>query len=58
MRTEFLCSSVLRVTSGPRVKLAGHKSASTTHPTPTGSAVSLTLCYFVVLFYEAICFMS
>ena len=27
MRTEFLCSSVLRVTSGPRVKLASCKSA-------------------------------
>ena len=27
MRTEFLCVSVLRVASGPRVKLAGCKSA-------------------------------
>ena len=27
MRTEFLCVSVLRVTSGPRVKLASCKSA-------------------------------
>ena len=27
MRTEFLCSSVLRVASGPRVKLASCKSA-------------------------------
>ena len=27
MRTEFLCISVLRVVSGPRVKLAGCKSA-------------------------------
>ena len=26
MRTEVLCFSVLRVTSGPRMKLAGHKS--------------------------------
>ena len=26
MRTEFLCFSVLRVTSGSRVKLAGRKS--------------------------------
>ena len=26
MRTEFLCISVLRVASGPRVKLAGRKS--------------------------------
>ena len=27
MRNEFLCVSVLGVTSGPRVKLAGCKSA-------------------------------
>ena len=27
MRTEFLCMSVLRVASGPRVKLASCKSA-------------------------------
>ena len=27
MRTKFLCFSVLKVTSGPRVKLAGRKSA-------------------------------
>ena len=27
MRTEFLCISVFRVTSGPRVKLAGRKCA-------------------------------
>ena len=27
MRTKFLCFSVLRVTPGPMVKLAGHKSA-------------------------------
>ena len=29
MRTEFLCYSVLRVTVGSRVKLAGRKSALT-----------------------------
>ena len=27
MRTKFLCISVSRVASGPRVKLAGYKSA-------------------------------
>ena len=27
MRTEFLCISVLKVASGPRVKLAGCKTA-------------------------------
>ena len=30
MRTEFLCISVLRVASGPRVKLASCKSALNT----------------------------
>ena len=34
MRTEFLCVSVLRVTSGPRVKLASCKSALTTPAPP------------------------
>ena len=32
MRTEFLCISVLRVASGPRVKLASCKSALTFPP--------------------------
>ena len=32
MRTEFLCVSVLRVASGPRVKLASCKSALTPPP--------------------------
>ena len=32
MRTEFLCISVLRVASGPRVKLASCKSALTPPP--------------------------
>ena len=55
MRAEVLCVSVLRVASGPRVKLAGCKSASS----PPGGllcrpfwgggpGVSLTLCCFVV----------
>ena len=34
MRTEFLCISVLRVASGPRVKLASCKSALTPPPRP------------------------
>ena len=34
MRTEFLCVSVLRVASGPRVKLASCKSALNTTPPP------------------------
>ena len=32
MRTEFLCISVLRVASGPRVKLASCKSALNSPP--------------------------
>ena len=32
MRTEFLCISVLRVASGPRMKLASCKSALTPPP--------------------------
>ena len=34
MRTEFLCVSVLRVVSGPRVKLASCKSALNPPPPP------------------------
>ena len=39
MGTEFyiLCISVLRVASGPKVKLACFKSALTPPPTPTPS---------------------
>ena len=52
MRTEFLCVSVLRVASGPRVKLVSCKSALTPSPSlPVvcgGPGVSLTLCCFVV----------
>ena len=64
MRTEFLCISVLRVASGPRVKLPSCKSALN----PRWFALltvlrrwsrcwscSLLLCG---LFYEAICCMS
>ena len=63
MRTEFLCVSVLRVASGPRVKLASCKSALTPSPPPPPppprwltlltvlrrwSRFSLTLCCLVV----------
>ena len=34
MRIDFLCISVLRVASGPRVKLASCKSALTSPPPP------------------------
>ena len=54
MRTEFLCVSVLRVASGPRVKLAGCKGAL--GPPVVCSAgrsgavvpVLVSLCCFVV----------
>ena len=65
MRTEFLCISVLRVASGPRMKLVSCKSALNTPrwfalPTVLRRwsrylSYSLLLCG---LFYEAICCMS
>ena len=70
MRTEFLCISVLRVASGPRVKLASCKSALTppTPPPPTEvystdrskAVVPVLVLLFMLcgLFYEAIWFMS
>ena len=67
MRTDFLYISVLRVASGPRVKLAGCKSALTAPPPPVlyssdrSEAVVLVLVLFLLLcglFYEAICFKS
>ena len=55
MKTQFLRVSVLRVASGPRVKLASCKSAlkppvvySTDHSKVVVPRVSLTLCCFVV----------
>ena len=63
MRAGYLCVSVLRVASGPRVKLAGSKSAL--NPPVVYSAdcskavVPVVVLLFVALclFYEAICFM-
>ena len=57
MRTEFLCISVFRVASGPRVKLAGCRSALNPPVvcSTDRSGASLLLCG---LFYEAICFKS
>ena len=55
MRTEFLCISVLRVPSGPRVKLASCKSAlnllvvcSTDRSKAVVPVLVFTLCCFVV----------
>ena len=42
MRTEFLCIFVLRVASGPRVKLASCKSALTPPPLPHSPVVCST----------------
>ena len=62
MRTEYLCISVFRVASGPRVKLASCKSAfnspvvcSTDRSKAVVPVLVLLLCG---LFYEAICCMS
>ena len=64
MRTEFLCFSVLRVASGPRLKLASCKSALSPRWFTLLTVLrrwsrcwsySLLLCG---LFYEVICFMS
>ena len=57
MRNKFVCISVLRIASGPRVKLIGCKSALTTpHPTPmvysTGcskAVVTVLILLFVAL---------
>ena len=64
MRTKFLCISVLRVASGPRVKLASCKSAlkpPVVCSTDRSKAVVPVLVLFFVglwFFYEAICCMS
>ena len=55
MRTEFLCISVLRVASGPRVKLASSKSASNT-PVVYSIDRSKTVVPVSVLFFVALWF--
>ena len=55
MRTEFLCISVLRVASGPSVKLAGCKSAlnpSVVYSIDRSKAmVSVLVLLFVALWF-------
>ena len=55
MRTEFLCVSVLRVASGPRVKLASCKSAlnpPVVYSTDSSKAVVPVLVFpFVALWF-------
>ena len=59
MRTEFLCVSVLRVASGPRVKLASCKSAlnpTVIFSTDRSKAVVLVLALlFVALSVFSVC---
>ena len=64
MQNELLCISELRVATGPRVKLAGRKSALkppvvySTDRSKTVIPVLVLLFDLCVLFYEAICFKS
>ena len=55
MRTEFLCFSVLRVASGPRVKLASCKSALNT-PVVYSTDRSKAVVPVLVLFFVALWF--
>ena len=60
MRTEILCISVLRVVSGPRMRLAGCKSTLSPPHTPaqmvcsagrSGAVVPVLVLLFVALWY-------
>ena len=55
MRTEFLCISVLRVASGPRVKLASCKSALNP-PVVCSTDRFKALVPVLVLLFVALCF--
>ena len=57
MRTEFLCVSVLRVVSGPRVKLASCKSALNT-PVVFSTDRSKAVVPVLVLLFVALWFFS
>ena len=60
MRTEFLCISVLRAASGPRVKLASCKSAlnpSVVYFTDRSKAVVLVLFLLFVALWFLHCFL-
>ena len=56
MRTEFLCFSVLRVASGPRVKLASCKSALNP-PVVCSTYCSKAVVPVLVLLFVALWFM-
>ena len=51
MRTEFLCISVLRVASGPRVKLASYKCALNLPVVYSTAVVPLLVLLFVALWF-------
>ena len=60
MRTEFLCISVLRVASRPRVKLASCKSAlnpPVVYSTDRSKAVVLVLALLFVVLWFPHCFL-
>ena len=56
MRTEFLCISVLRVASGPRVKLASCKSAFTSPLPPLVVYSTEAVVPVLVLLFGALWF--
>ena len=51
MRTESLCSSVLRVALGPRVKLSGRKSALNLPVVYSKAVVPVLVLLFVALWF-------
>ena len=58
MRTEFLCVSVLRVASGPRVKLSSCKNAlnpTVVYSTDRSKVMVLVLFLLFVLFFSMCC---
>ena len=60
MRTDFLCISVLRVSSGPRVKLASCKGAlnlSVVYSADRSKAVVLVLVLLFVALWFPHCFL-
>ena len=56
MRTEFLCISVLRVASGPRVKFAGCKSALDLRPPVYSTDRSRAVVPVLVLLFVTLWF--
>ena len=51
MRTEFLCISILRVASGPRVKLVGCKSSFKPPVVRSKAIVPVLVLLFVALWF-------